>query len=70
MSNWGPSKSAWAGDNAGPDKQHPVTFNVGSSVSSFPMAIFKTIGPVTIRFNLSSSQSQFRFLLQILAVLI
>ncbi|KAF9561420.1 rhamnogalacturonase B [Agrocybe pediades] len=34
----------------------PVTFNVGSSASSFPLAIFKTIGPVTIKFSLSSSQ--------------
>lgn len=34
----------------------PITYNVGSAVSSFPMAIFKTIGSVTIKFNLSSSQ--------------
>ncbi|CAA7268444.1 unnamed protein product [Cyclocybe aegerita] len=33
-----------------------LTFNVGSSINSFPMALFKTIGPLTIRFNLSSSQ--------------
>ncbi|KXN85564.1 putative rhamnogalacturonate lyase A [Leucoagaricus sp. SymC.cos] len=34
----------------------PITFNVGSAVNTFPMAIFKAIGPVTIRFSLSSSQ--------------
>nr|CDJ79831.1 rhamnogalacturonan endolyase precursor [Leucoagaricus gongylophorus] len=34
----------------------PITYNVGSAVSSFPMAIFKTIGSVTIKFNLPSSQ--------------
>ncbi|KAF9018121.1 hypothetical protein BDZ89DRAFT_1140199 [Hymenopellis radicata] len=34
----------------------PVTFAVGSSVSSFPMAIFKDVGAVTITFTLTSSQ--------------
>ena len=34
----------------------PRTFNVGSWIGDFPMAIFKAIGPVTIRFNLSSNQ--------------
>jgi rhamnogalacturonan endolyase len=34
----------------------PVTFSIGSAVSGFPMAIFKTIGPVTINFSLTSSQ--------------
>ncbi|KAF8908457.1 rhamnogalacturonase B [Mucidula mucida] len=34
----------------------PVTFAVGSSVSSFPMAIFKDVGAATITFTLTSSQ--------------
>ncbi|KAF9447821.1 polysaccharide lyase family 4 protein [Macrolepiota fuliginosa MF-IS2] len=34
----------------------PLTFSVGSSVSSFPMALFKAVGPVTINFSLGSSQ--------------
>ncbi|KAL0958364.1 hypothetical protein HGRIS_000505 [Hohenbuehelia grisea] len=34
----------------------PITFNVGSSIGSFPMALFKAVGPVTINFSLSSSQ--------------
>ncbi|EAU81474.2 rhamnogalacturonase B [Coprinopsis cinerea okayama7 len=34
----------------------PVTFNVGDSIGNFPMALFKAIGPVTIRFNLNSNQ--------------
>ncbi|KAJ3565880.1 hypothetical protein NP233_g7360 [Leucocoprinus birnbaumii] len=34
----------------------PVTYTVGNAVSSFPMAIFKAVGPVTIKFTLSSSQ--------------
>lgn len=34
----------------------PVTFTVGNSISSFPMAIFKAIGALTIKTNLSSSQ--------------
>ncbi|TFK41661.1 rhamnogalacturonase B [Crucibulum laeve] len=34
----------------------PVTFNVGQSVNTFPMAIFKAIGPAKIQFSLSSSQ--------------
>ncbi|KAI0714553.1 polysaccharide lyase family 4 protein [Earliella scabrosa] len=34
-----------------------ITYTVGSSaLDSFPMAIFKAVGPVTIKFNLSSSQ--------------
>ncbi|KAF7315981.1 Polysaccharide lyase family 4 protein [Mycena indigotica] len=34
----------------------PITFTVGNGVNGFPMAIFKTIGSVTIRSTLSSSQ--------------
>ncbi|KAJ3527751.1 hypothetical protein NMY22_g9671 [Coprinellus aureogranulatus] len=34
----------------------PINFTVGSSINQFPMAIFKTIGPVTLTFSLSSSQ--------------
>ncbi|KAH6909581.1 rhamnogalacturonase B [Coprinopsis sp. MPI-PUGE-AT-0042] len=34
----------------------PLTYNVGDSLTNFPMAIFKGIGPVTIRFNLASNQ--------------
>ncbi|KAF6757782.1 rhamnogalacturonase B, partial [Ephemerocybe angulata] len=34
----------------------PVTFTVGNSIDSFPLAAFKAIGAVTIKFNLSSSQ--------------
>ncbi|KAJ6514627.1 polysaccharide lyase family 4 protein [Mycena vulgaris] len=34
----------------------PVTFTVGSAVTAFPMAIFKAIGPVTIKTTLTSSQ--------------
>ncbi|KAF9480922.1 polysaccharide lyase family 4 protein [Pholiota conissans] len=34
----------------------PVTFNIGSSASSLPMALFKAVGTLTLRFNLSSSQ--------------
>ncbi|KAF8660756.1 hypothetical protein AX16_001550 [Volvariella volvacea WC 439] len=40
----------------------PITFTVGNSIGSFPMAIFKTIGPVRIRFTLSSSQGGARTL--------
>ncbi|KIY70849.1 polysaccharide lyase family 4 protein [Cylindrobasidium torrendii FP15055 ss-10] len=34
----------------------PVTFTVGSSVSSLPMAIFKDIGALTLKTTLTSSQ--------------
>lgn len=34
----------------------PITFTVGSSISSFPMALFKAVGTVTIKSTLSSSQ--------------
>lgn len=34
----------------------PITFTVGNSISSFPMALFKAVGTVTIKSNLSSSQ--------------
>ena len=40
-----------------------ITYTVGSSsVSAFPMAIWKAIGPVTVRFTLSSSQTGARTL--------
>ncbi|KAH6900836.1 rhamnogalacturonase B [Coprinopsis sp. MPI-PUGE-AT-0042] len=38
------------------DRHVTVTYNVGDSLTNFPMAIFKGIGPVTIRFNLASNQ--------------
>ncbi|KAG9218287.1 hypothetical protein CCMSSC00406_0009901 [Pleurotus cornucopiae] len=34
----------------------PITFTVGSNINGFPMAIFKTIGAVTVRFTLNSNQ--------------
>jgi rhamnogalacturonan endolyase len=34
----------------------PVTFTVGNSISSFPMAIFKAVGALTIKTSLTSSQ--------------
>ncbi|KAF8156936.1 rhamnogalacturonase B [Crassisporium funariophilum] len=34
----------------------PVTFTVGSPISSFPMALFKAVGSVTIRFTATSAQ--------------
>lgn len=34
----------------------PVTFTVGSSISSFPMAIFKAVGALTLKSTLTSSQ--------------
>jgi len=35
----------------------PVTYTVGTSAqSAFPMALFKDVGPVTIKFTLTSSQ--------------
>jgi rhamnogalacturonan endolyase len=34
----------------------PITFTVGNSISGFPMAVFKAIGPVTVKFNLASNQ--------------
>ncbi|KAF9457557.1 polysaccharide lyase family 4 protein [Collybia nuda] len=40
----------------------PITFTVGSAISGFPMAIFKTIGPVTVRFTLTSAQGGARTL--------
>ncbi|KAF9041301.1 rhamnogalacturonase B [Panaeolus papilionaceus] len=43
-------------------KWGPITFNVGSSVNQFPMALFKAVGPVTLRFTLNSSQGGARTL--------
>ncbi|KIJ53623.1 polysaccharide lyase family 4 protein [Sphaerobolus stellatus SS14] len=40
----------------------PTTFTVGNAINTFPMAAFKAIGPVTIRFTLSSSQGGARTL--------
>ncbi|KAF5393036.1 hypothetical protein D9757_001197 [Collybiopsis confluens] len=40
----------------------PVTFTIGQAVSSFPMAIFQAVGPVTIRFTLASNQGGARTL--------
>lgn len=34
----------------------PATFTVGDSVANLPMAVFKAIGPLTIKFNLNSNQ--------------
>ncbi|KAF8999073.1 polysaccharide lyase family 4 protein [Cyathus striatus] len=34
----------------------PITFTVGNAISTFPMAIFKAVGSVTIKFTLTSSQ--------------
>ncbi|KAJ2926778.1 hypothetical protein H1R20_g10303, partial [Candolleomyces eurysporus] len=34
----------------------PATFTVGDSIANFPMAVFKAIGPLTIKFNLNSNQ--------------
>ncbi|KAK7060321.1 hypothetical protein VNI00_001086 [Paramarasmius palmivorus] len=35
----------------------PITFSVGSDVSTFPMAAFKAIGSVTINFSLDAAQT-------------
>lgn len=40
----------------------PVTFTIGNDVDTFPMAIFKDIGAVTVKFTLSSSQGGARTL--------
>jgi rhamnogalacturonan endolyase len=41
----------------------PVTYTVGtSSDSSFPMAAFKSVGPVTIKFTLTAAQGGARTL--------
>ncbi|KAJ2919028.1 hypothetical protein MD484_g1464, partial [Candolleomyces efflorescens] len=34
----------------------PATFTVGDSVANLPMAVFKDIGPLTIKFNLNSNR--------------
>lgn len=40
----------------------PITYTVGSSPSAFPMAIFKAIGAVTVKFTLTSAQTGARTL--------
>uniref|UniRef100_A0A0W0FC83 rhamnogalacturonan endolyase n=1 Tax=Moniliophthora roreri TaxID=221103 RepID=A0A0W0FC83_MONRR len=40
----------------------PVTFSVGDDIATFPMAVFKAIGGVTINFNLEEMQSGARTL--------
>ncbi|KAK0480913.1 Rhamnogalacturonase B, N-terminal-domain-containing protein [Armillaria novae-zelandiae] len=40
----------------------PVSFTIGNNVDTFPMAIFKDIGAVTVKFTLSSSQGGARTL--------
>lgn len=40
----------------------PITFTVGSGIGSFPMAAFKAVGPVTVRFTLASGQGGARTL--------
>ncbi|KAH9477958.1 putative rhamnogalacturonate lyase A [Psilocybe cubensis] len=56
MSSWGPGEKHIFIVQGLCSYKISVTFNVGSSTNSFPMAIFKAVGAVTIRFSLSSSQ--------------